>query len=138
MRLLIFVLLLQIIAISCSQAAFDLSRCQRIPAVETGELVRLMDIGELTGIRNIMAVKSADTDLWFVAMDLEGPGLDSNTDIAIWATEVIEPFLGPFSPVDELALRYSGDSAIIPEPPFPPETDGIAESARCSRYIGVQ
>jgi len=97
-----------------------------------------MDIGELTGIRNIMAVKSADTDFWFVAMDLEGPGLDSNTDIAVWATEVIDPLQGPFIPVDELALRYSGKNAIALEAPFHPETDGIAESARCSRYIGAQ
>jgi len=97
-----------------------------------------MDIEGLTGIRYIMAVKSLNADFWFVAMDLEGPGLESPTDIAVWATEQIEPFQGPFIPADELAVRYSRHGGAAQETMFPPGTDGITDAVRCSRYIGAQ
>ena len=85
-----------------------------------------------------MAVESADVDFWFVAMDLEGPGMESPTDIAVWATERIEPFSGPFVPADELAIRYSSQGQTAQVMPFPPETDGIAAAVRCTRYISAQ
>ena len=137
-RLLIFVLALSIVAISCGQKAFDLSRCQRIPATESREFVLQMDIEGLTGIRYIMAVKSANAEFWFVAMDLEGPGLESPTDMAVWAADRIEPFQGPFIPANELAIRYSGQGGAAEESLFAPETDGLADAVRCSRYIGAQ
>ena len=124
--------------IACSRNPFDLSRCQRIPANESREIVLQMDVEGLTGIRNIMAVESTDVDFWFVAMDLEGTGLESLTDIAVWATERIEPLQGPFIPVDELAIRYSSGGTNAQAMPFPPDTDGIADAVRCTRYIGAQ
>ena len=124
--------------ISCSNEPFDLSRCMRIPAQESRDFVLQMDIEGLTGIRYIMAVESTDVDFWFVAMDLEGPGLESPTDIAVWATEQIEPFEGHFIPADELATRFSGNGETTRAMPFPPETDGIADAVRCTRYISAQ
>ena len=127
-----------LLLISCSQSPFDLSRCLRIPAQESRDFVLQLDVEGLTGIRYIMAVESKDVGYWFVAMDLEGPGLESPTDIAVWATEDIEPFRGPFFPADELAKRYSSPLETTREMPFPTGTDGVADAARCTRYIGAQ
>ena len=127
-----------LVVISCTGNAFDLSRCVRIPALESREFVRQLDIEGLTGIRYIMAVESDDVAFWFVAMDLEGLGMESPTDIAVWATDSVDPFAGPFIPADELAIRYSRDTVTSAKMSFPPETDGIADAVRCSRYIGAQ
>lgn len=126
------------VLVSCTGNAFDLSRCRRIPAQESREFVRQMELEGLTGIRYIMAVRSTEVDYWFVAMDLEGASLESPTDIAVWATKTIEPFVGPFTPADELAIRYSSHVGAAQEMLFPPDTDGIADAVRCSRYIGAQ
>ena len=127
-----------IILISCAKNPFDLSRCHRIPAQESREIVLQMDVDGLAGIRNIMAVESTDVDFWFVAIDLEGAGLESTTDVAVWATERIKPFKGPLIPVDELAIRYSGSGATAQEMPFPPGTDGITDAVRCTRHLSSQ
>lgn len=138
MKYILITLASVLILISCAKNPFDLSRCHRIPAKESREIVLQMNVDGLTGIRNIMAVKSTEVDFWFVAMDLEGVELESATDIAVWATEQIEPFQGLFIPVDELAIRYSGQSATAQEVQFAPGTDGIADAVRCTRYIGAQ
>ncbi len=124
--------------ISCNSSPFDLSRCREIPAQESRDFVWQMDANGLTGVRYVTAVESTDVDFWFVAMDLEGPSLESPTDVAVWATERIEPFKGPFIPADELAILYSGHGGNNQEALFPPSTDGIADAVRCTRYISAQ
>ena len=126
------------ILFSCAKNSFDLSRCHRIPAKESREIVLQMDVAGLTGIRYIMAVESTDVDFWFVAMDLEGAGLESPTDVAVWAVKRIAPFQGPLIPVDELAIRHSAQSSTTQEVQFAPGTDGIADAVRCTRYISAQ
>lgn len=97
-----------------------------------------MDVEGLTGIRYMMAVRSNDVDFWFVAMDLEGPGLESPTDIAVWATPKVDPFEGPFIPADELAIRYAMHGESAQDTTFPAGTDGITDAVRCARYISAQ
>ena len=138
MKYILITLASVLILISCAKNSFDLSRCHRIPAKESREIILQMDVAGLTGIRYIMAVESTDVDFWFVAMDLKGAGLESPTDVAVWAVKRIAPFQGPFIPVDELAIRHSAHTSTAQEMQFDPATDGIADAVRCTRYISAQ
>ena len=43
-----------------------------------------------TYLRHVWAVKSDDFEnVWFVAADIEGPGMDDDDEVAIWATNAL-------------------------------------------------
>jgi hypothetical protein len=86
------------------------SRCLAVPA----DLVH--DIGEgLTEegslslrVENAQAVKSTDyKNVYFIAVDIQGPGLEGTTDIGVWASNVLEPGKGMILSVDAVAAEMS-------------------------------
>jgi len=58
------------------------------PVIDWIELGLYPDDG--THLRHVWAVKSDDFEnVWFVAADLEGPGMEGDGEIAIWATNAL-------------------------------------------------
>lgn len=66
-------------------------RCIVAPAATVAWIGEGLYEDDGTSLRNAWAVKSDDfKNVWFVAADLEGPGLEDDDEIALWATDAIE------------------------------------------------
>lgn len=92
-----------------------------------------------TYLRHVWAVKSDDfKNVWFVAADIEGPGMDSDDEIAIWATNALTEDGKPqpdgggavFS-VEAFAREFSdwptGDFSLLDD------YDGMDEAKDCAK-----
>ena len=87
-----------------------------------------------TGLRFASAVKSKDyANVFMVAADLEGPGLDGADDRAVWATNDLVAGNGLIFSVDEVAKAFSswgpGDRT---DAKIGATSDGVDQAKSCS------
>jgi endonuclease YncB( thermonuclease family) len=111
-------------------------RCEEVPQ----EIVEAIATGILpeTGatLRGAQAVKSKDFEkVWFVAADLEDPGLDGTDQIGVWATNNIQHAGGGLIfAVDGFAQQFTdwghGDTT---DAHITMADDGADEATRCVR-----
>ena len=107
------------------------NRCEAVsPALVAGISSGLKGA---TGLRFASAVKSKDfANVYMVAADLEGPGLEGAADRAVWATNDLAGNGLIFS-VDEVAKEFSswgpGDRT---DAKIGGTSDGVAQAKRCS------
>ena len=107
------------------------NRCEAVsPALVAGISSGLKGA---TGLRFASAVKSKDyANVYMVAADLEGPGLEGTADRAVWATNDLAGNGLIFS-VDEVAKEFSswgpGDRT---NAKIGGTSDGVAQAKRCS------
>jgi hypothetical protein len=109
-------------------------RCLDVPLGIVGAIAAGIDFTTSAEPRGAQAVKSGDFEtVWFVAADLEGPGLDGEGDIGVWATNNIElAGMGTIMAVNEVAQDFtdwpdadSTDAAITMS------ADGAEEARDC-------
>jgi hypothetical protein len=67
------------------------SRCVEVPAALIEAIASGLETGGEASLRNVFAVRSNDySEVYFVAGDIQGPGLDGDDEIGIWATNSLE------------------------------------------------
>jgi len=86
-------------------------------------------------LRDGWAVKSNDfNSLYFIAAEIDGPGLEGNGEIGLWATNRLEPGQGLILSVDSFAKEFSvwphGDTTDSNITQF---DDGADEAKMCVR-----
>lgn len=111
------------------------SRCEPVP----DQILQNLAVGLVdrdTSLRAGQAVRSRDhPKMWFVAADLQGPGLEGENEIGIWATNSIDPnnpqgFIGA-----EATAREFTDWDTGGDNPFSINDDGIALSEECTKAM---
>lgn len=106
-------------------------RCEPVAREVAAGIAEGLTVQGGGSLRNVQAVKSNDfNDVWFVAADLEGAGLDGTDDIGVWATNSITRVASIFA-ADSVAKEFSdwGDAGGR----FKPDDDGMAEARMCAR-----
>jgi hypothetical protein len=86
------------------------SRCLDVPAQLVHDIEEgLTEKGSVSlRVENAQAVKSTDhKNVYFIAVDIQGPGLDGATDIGVWASNALEPGKGMVLSVDAVAAEMS-------------------------------
>lgn len=119
------------------------SRCYSAPQ----ELTQVLETG-LTAqgsesLRNAYAVRSNDYEnVWFVAADIQAPGLEESKDVGVWATNGLElkdgslTYLnGSIIAADGIAREFStwGTAGDFSERTFSRSDDGFEEVIDCAR-----
>jgi hypothetical protein len=111
------------------------SRCVAVPkglvdAIEEGLTVQ----GGGT-LRNARAVKSEDfNNVYMVAAELQGAGLEGADDIGVWATNGLQAGEGLIFAVDAVAKEFSGwGDADRTDAQITQAADGAQEAADCAR-----
>ena len=109
-------------------------RCEAVAQAVVAAMAEGLTVEGGGSLRNAMAVRSGDFEkVWFLAADLQGPGLESSQDIAVWATNDIVGLGSVFS-VDEVAKEFSqwGDGGRT-DADLTMDDDGAEEAAQCAR-----
>ena len=74
--------------------------------------------------------------MWFLAADIQGPGMDSPNEIGVWAVSAIEGAgIAPAMWADGYAQNFSTWGTARKDRWFSPNTDGIAESKACVEHL---
>ncbi len=82
------------------------SACRAVSAGKLDAIAAGLEPG--LSLRNGQAVRSDDyEDVWMIAADLQGPGLDGGHEVAVWASSNLSPNSGPIFAVDGLAREFS-------------------------------
>jgi hypothetical protein len=82
-------------------------RCLSVPEVVVERLNSGLNINGGGEIRNLKAVKSNSFEsVYFISGDLQGAGLEGNTDIATYATNKLD-YTGLTLSVDAVAVEFS-------------------------------
>lgn len=112
------------------------SRCE----VPGRQLVDLLS-GALTvkgggSLRFAAAVRSRDYEsVYFVAADVQGPGIDGPNDVAVWATTRLDGS-GTFLSVDAVAKGFSSlPDASKTDAHLSLSDDGVDEARKCSKAL---
>jgi hypothetical protein len=111
------------------------SRCVAVPqalvdAIEEGLTVQGGGV-----LRHAREVKSNDfNNVYMVAADLQGAGLEGASDIGVWATNSLQPGEGLIFAVDAVAKEFSdlGD-ADRTDAQITRAADGAQQAADCAR-----
>ncbi len=83
-------------------------RCLDVSDYVQGAFIEGLTEGTGATLRGFQAVRSNDfQELYFVAAELEGPGLDGDDEIGVWATNDIETYMGSYMSVNGLAQEFS-------------------------------
>lgn len=109
------------------------ARCQpadrsALDAIESG-----LTVQGGGALPNGEAVESQDTDIWFVGAEIDGPGIEEDGDVGVWAvTEdpTQKGSLGGIHAVNGLAREFS-DWGAAGEPLFTMEVDGAEVAEDC-------
>lgn len=128
-------LLVAVGLVSCGGGADEesLARCNPaersvLNAIESGLTVTrggTLSAGE--------AVKSNDKDVWFVGAEIDGPGLEEDGDVGVWAVTENpseEDFAGGIHAVDSTAREFS-DWGTAGQPLFTMEDEGAQVAEDC-------
>ncbi len=107
------------------------SRCELVPSQRVRDLASYLENG--VRLRRVRAVRSRDFEkVYFIAAELDGPGLDGDNDIGVWATNDIEETTG-FYAVDGYAEQFSswpdGDTT---DAAFSLSDEGASEARGCA------
>lgn len=88
-------------------------------------------------LRGAQAVKSNDQpNAWFLAADIQGPGLEGPTDIAVWGVGGSVSDLGSVSGIlwaNVTAHEFSDWGSAMQSAMWSPSTDGIREAEACTK-----
>lgn len=110
--------------------------CQKASA----EARRSLEAGlTIDGSGTIRAVYVAESHEypgdWYIAGELQGPGLDSKNEIAVWVTGHVEPSLGKPDAANGLAAEFSVWDAPAKLGPLPvfPDDPGKDAAITCVR-----
>ena len=117
---------------SGASRAPDSSRCEAVPAHTVLAIEEGLTVNGGGSLRAARMVRSADFErVWFVAADLQGPGLNGPADIGVWATNNQGATGSSYFAVDGVAKEFSdwGDAGGR----FSLAADGVRESRDCAR-----
>lgn len=111
------------------------SRCIKVPQAKLENIASGLTISGGGSLREGWAVKSGDfNSLYFIAAEIDGPGLKGNGDIGLWASNRLESGQGLILSVDSIAKEFSvwphGDTT---DSNITQSDDGAAEAKRCAR-----
>lgn len=84
------------------------SRCESVPASMVDVISEGLTVQGGGSISNAAAVRSEDFErLYFIAAEIEGPGLEGAGDIGVWASNRLEGGAGMLFSVDHIAREFS-------------------------------
>jgi endonuclease YncB( thermonuclease family) len=84
------------------------ARCENVSNYVQEALIEGLTNGTGATLRGFQAVRSNDfEEVYFVAAELEGPGLDGDDQIGVWATNDIDSYMGIYMSVNEIAKEFS-------------------------------
>ena len=131
MRGILILAALMVVVLACTEAGAN-ADCKTPQQSVVNAITEGLETGSLRGA---MAVKSTDfANVWFVAADIQRPGLDGTDDVAIWAIggDVTSPSWKPsgiFS-ADAMAREFSNWGT--PNTLGGPSDHGYRESRDCA------
>ncbi len=84
------------------------ARCLDISATVQQDLIDGLTDGTGATLRGFQAVRSKDFEqVFFVAAELEGPGLDGDDQIGVWATNIIDTYGCRYLSISAIAKEFS-------------------------------
>lgn len=113
----------------------ETSRCEIVPPELLAAIASGLSVAGGGTLREAQAVKSADyTKAWFVAAEIDGPGLEGDGDIGLWVTNGLDSSYGLIYSVDGVANEFSdwGDGGAT-DAGFSQFDDGAQEAVDCLR-----
>jgi hypothetical protein len=87
---------------SCSSEAAKLA-CEPVSPAFVAELTDALTVNGTGALRGAQAVRSAD--LWYIAADIDAPGLEGNDQVALWATNIDPSSMAPGGSVFSAGTR---------------------------------
>lgn len=111
------------------------SRCESVPADIVAGIESGLTVAGGASLRGAKAVRSQDYQkVWFVAADIQGDGMEGNSQIAVWATNSIASAgAGMIFAADGLAKEFSEWGAAGIGDQFSVTDEGVAEAKECVR-----
>lgn len=109
------------------------SRCEEVPADMLDAIASGLTLDGEGTLRSGAAVRSDDFEkLYFIAAEVDAPGLEAEGDVAVWASNSLQPGGGMILAVDGLAKEFSewpaGDST---DANITSTDDGVSEARSC-------
>ena len=84
------------------------SQCESVPASMVSVLADALTVGGGGSIGNAAAVRSGSFErLYFIAAEIDGPGLEERGDIGVWASNRLEGGAGMIFSVNAMAEEFS-------------------------------
>ena len=110
------------------------SRCVPVSTVFVAELTSSLTVTGGGSLRAAHAVRSEDFEnVWFIAAEIDGPGMDGTGDIAIWATNIEPSSTAPSGSVFAVG-GFATEFSVWPEGDgFSQFDDGAGEARDCVR-----
>jgi hypothetical protein len=109
------------------------SRCEKVSSAVLNAIAEGLTVSGSGTLRNGYAVKSKDfSKVYMVAADIQGTGMEGNSEIGVWATNSLDG-TGLIFAVDGFAKEFSdwghGDTT---DANIRPSSDGISEAKECA------
>jgi hypothetical protein len=129
-------LVIAVLLIACGSPS-DMSRCERASDVLLGAIETGLTVTAGGSLRSGFGVRSDDFErVWFVAAEIDGPGMEDAGDVGVWATNTAPDVqnaadIGLIFAVDGFAQEFSDWGADAPEQ-FSMEDDGAEEARACA------
>jgi endonuclease YncB( thermonuclease family) len=118
---------------ACGKLHTTALRCEDVPQALVDGIASGIKPETGATLRGAQAVRSEDFDkVWFIAADLEGPGLDGPDQIGLWATNSLEAGSGLIFSVDGTAKEFTdwGDGGQT-DAHLSTNDDGASEAKAC-------
>ena len=109
------------------------SRCEDAALIAAEGISFGLTVSGGGSLRDAMAVKSNDyVNAFFIAAEIDGPGLEGEGDIGVWVSNSLEPGGGVIYAVDGMANEFTdwGDGRRI-DAAFSASDDGAQEAKKC-------
>ena len=113
-----------------------LARCENVSDAYVQDLASGITLPGIS-LRDAQAVRSKDyKQIWFVAADIEGPGLSGPNQIGIWSTDSlvavsISGGANDLYAVNDLARQYT-EWGLDAKLPVSKDADGISQATACT------
>lgn len=128
-----FLAILAVVALACAPSV-NAERCETPPESLVSLIASDLSVSGGGSLRAAQAVRSGDHNrLWFIAADIQGPGMEGKGEIGVWATNDLN---GPglIFAVDGLAREFT-TWGTAGDPLFSLTDDGVRESEACTRLV---
>jgi hypothetical protein len=113
-----------------------LARCENVSDVYVQNLASGITVPGIS-LRDVQGVQSKDyKQVWFIAADIEGPGLSGSSHIGIWSTSsIIAPEVSgranDLYAVNDLARQFT-EWGLDVKLPVSKDADGISQATACT------